>query len=123
MHKSQGMITVGAVTYRIVRRGDVHDVVRIADDARVGSFRSQPRLFVVTSQIGAEAVLAVASEALHRGRLPWACGTGRESPRKAWWQDLLASCDRVIGHTLSFFFSDRPAPTTELVASRVSSRR
>jgi hypothetical protein len=69
----KGMVQVAGVTYRIVRieRG-TYDVVRILDDARVGQFRTIPRV-EVTSASGApdETLAEIAKAAVKWGKTSW----------------------------------------------------
>ena len=71
MMTSKGMVRVSGSTYRIVDRGDCHEVIRILDDRRVGSFRHGRRLEIINSEITRESLLEVATHALRSARLTW----------------------------------------------------
>lgn len=66
---SKGMVQVFGRTYRIVQTEHGHDVVRLLDDCRVGSFRCDPKLYVVDSRVAPELLLQVAREALRSSRI------------------------------------------------------
>jgi hypothetical protein len=68
----KGMVQVGGVTYRIVRieRGK-YDAVRILDDARVGQFRTIPRVEVTSAQAPVETMTEIAKAAVKWGKTSW----------------------------------------------------
>jgi hypothetical protein len=65
------MINALGTTYRIEERGDRYEVVRVLDDRVVGAFRAEPVLVVVECEGESEVLLAVAREALRKGKLSW----------------------------------------------------
>ena len=67
----KGMVQVAGSTFRIVRvsRGQ-YDVVRILDDARLGSFWNEPTLKVSEGANG-EVLRAVARCAIQGGKTSW----------------------------------------------------
>jgi hypothetical protein len=71
MQLVKGMVQVGGTTYRIVRleRG-LYEVVRILDDASLGTFRARPSV-QVTSGENEELVLLVARAAIQTGKTSW----------------------------------------------------
>ena len=71
MQLVKGMVQVGGTTYRIVRleRG-LYEVVRILDDASLGTFRARP-VVQVTSGSDEEIVLLVARAAIQTGKTSW----------------------------------------------------
>ena len=67
----KGMVQVAGSTFRIVRISRSHyDVVRILDDARIGSFWSEPRLTVSEGANG-DLLRAVARCAIQGGKTSW----------------------------------------------------
>jgi hypothetical protein len=66
---SKGMVQVFGRTYRIVQTESGHDVVRLLDDCRVGSFRCEPTLTIIDSRIAPELLRQVAREALRSSRV------------------------------------------------------
>jgi hypothetical protein len=72
MQTVKGMVQVSGTTYRIVRLGPgQYEVVRILDDARVGTFRSFPRVEVTSSQIGDTMMREIARAAIHGAKTSW----------------------------------------------------
>jgi hypothetical protein len=68
----KGMVLVGGKTYRIVRLGrGQYEVVRILDDARVGTFSTQPKLEVTSHAIELPLMTQIARSALMGGKLSW----------------------------------------------------
>jgi hypothetical protein len=65
------MVHYGGTTYRINKRGRLHEIVRVLDDCCVGSFRRKPGLELVDCQIDRDVALAIARLALHTGRLSY----------------------------------------------------
>jgi hypothetical protein len=65
------MVQFGGTTYRIVKRGNLHEIVRVLDDCAVGSFRRAPSLELVDCSIERDVALAIARQALHAGRLSY----------------------------------------------------
>jgi len=71
MQLVKGMVQVGGTTYRIVRLERGHyEVVRILDDASLGTFRARPSVHV-TSGSDEELVLLVARAAIQTGKTSW----------------------------------------------------
>jgi len=71
MQSVKGMVQVSGTTYRIVRVARGHyEVVRILDDARVGSFQSEPT-FVVSAGPNVELVRDIARTAIQGGKTSW----------------------------------------------------
>ena len=69
----KGMIQVHSVTYRIVRvRAGHYDVVRLLDDARIGSFSLGSGRDPIIEGDAQEVLRAVARAALQGGRTTWA---------------------------------------------------
>ncbi len=75
----KGMVEFSRQTYRIMKinRGS-YEVIRILDDARVGTFEVQPRLRVHPQGVTPELLLQVAMTAIKQAKISW---TGR-GPRK-----------------------------------------
>ncbi|HET9960147.1 MAG TPA: hypothetical protein VFQ61_36905 [Polyangiaceae bacterium] len=72
MQSVKGMVQVAGTTYRIVRVGTgVYDVVRILDDARVGSFRSFPRVEIGSSSIDQDLMREIARAAIQGAKTSW----------------------------------------------------
>jgi len=72
MQAVKGMVQVAGTTYRIVRLGQgEYEVVRILDDARVGSFRSFPRVEVVTHGIDLGMLREIARAAIQGAKTSW----------------------------------------------------
>jgi hypothetical protein len=68
----KGMVLVGGRTYRIVRlEPGQYEVVRILDDARVGTFSTQPKLLVTSHTIELTLMTQIARSALMGGKLSW----------------------------------------------------
>jgi hypothetical protein len=68
----KGMVLVGGTTYRIVRlQPGQYEVVRILDDARVGTFSTQPKLQVTSHTIELPLMTQIARSALMGGKLSW----------------------------------------------------
>jgi hypothetical protein len=68
----KGMVLVGGKTYRIVRlEPGQYEVVRILDDARVGTFSTQPKLSVTSHIIELTLMTQIARSALMGGKLSW----------------------------------------------------
>ena len=68
----KGMVLVGGKTYRIVRLGPgEYEVVRILDDARVGTFSTQPKLQITSNNIDLPLMTQIARSALMGGKLSW----------------------------------------------------
>ena len=68
----KGMVLVGGKTYRIVRvEPGQYEVVRILDDARVGTFSTQPKLQVTSHTIELPLMTQIARSALMGGKLSW----------------------------------------------------
>lgn len=95
---SKGMIQSYGITYRIVSGADRYYVIRLLDDAAVGSFRHAPVLEVIESTIGRSCLLALAQVALRQGRLDWMPATVGRGHLLSWtrclsvlWRQLLAT--------------------------------
>ena len=72
MQTVKGMVQVSGATYRIVRLGPgQYDVVRLLDDARVGTFRSFPRVEVLTSEIDPNLMRLIARAAVQGAKTSW----------------------------------------------------
>lgn len=69
MATSKGMVNVAGVTYRLVEQDELHLVFRLLDDRLIGIFRDQPRLMILETSIGTEALVNVAHAALKAGKL------------------------------------------------------
>lgn len=71
MQAVKGMVQVAGNTYRIVRvaRG-LYEVVRILDDAHVGTFRSAPKLEIVASS-DENLMRDIARAAIKWGKTSW----------------------------------------------------
>jgi hypothetical protein len=70
MQLVKGMVQVGGTTYRIVRLERGHyEVVRILDDASLGTFRARPAVTVTSGD--EELVLLVARAAIQTGKTSW----------------------------------------------------
>ncbi|HEX9297163.1 MAG TPA: hypothetical protein VF881_15080 [Polyangiaceae bacterium] len=68
----KGMVQVGGKTYRIVRLGrGRYEVIRILDDAKVGTFATEPKLQVTSNHIDSALVNEIARSALMGGKLSW----------------------------------------------------
>jgi len=72
MARGKGMVLVAGKTYRIakIERGK-YEVFRIADDARVGSFDSAPRLSVRPEGIEEKLLVEIALAALKAAKVSW----------------------------------------------------
>jgi len=69
----KGMVQVHSVTYRIVRvAAGQYDVVRLLDDARVGTFSLGTRREPIIEGDAPEVIRQVARAALQGGRTTWA---------------------------------------------------
>jgi len=72
MRVVKGMVQVAGTTYRVVRVAQgSYEVVRILDDARVGSFRSTPRVEIVAQSIDAALMLEIARAAIQGAKTSW----------------------------------------------------
>ncbi len=72
MQTVKGMVQVAKTTYRIVRLGaGTYEVIRILDDARVGTFRSFPKLEVTSCQIEETLMREIARAAVHGAKTSW----------------------------------------------------
>ena len=68
----KGMVLVGGKTYRIVRlEPGQYEVVRILDDARVGTFSTLPKLQITSHSIELPVMTQIARSALMGGKLSW----------------------------------------------------
>ena len=76
---SRGMVQVSGTTYRIVARANVHEIVRLRDDRRVGAFRNDPCLRIVYSLIDEELLREIVREVLRMARIPWRTAGGLAS--------------------------------------------
>lgn len=68
-----GMVQVGSLTFRVLLlAGDTYGIVRLLDDAYLGSFVCEPRLQVwAEPEIDEERLRTVARAAVQRGRTRW----------------------------------------------------
>lgn len=72
MQTVKGMVQVGGTTYRIERlSGGDYQAVRIADDQRVGTFRSFPRLLITTTSIHPVVMYEIAQAAIRAAKTSW----------------------------------------------------
>ncbi len=72
MQAVKGMVQVDGVTYRIVRVGAArYDVIRVLDDARVGSFQSAPTFELKAERIEEPTLREVARTAIQRAKTSW----------------------------------------------------
>ena len=72
MQAVKGMVQVAGTTYRIVRLGQgEYEVIRILDDARVGSFRSFPRVEVTSQGIELGMLREIARAAIQGAKTSW----------------------------------------------------
>jgi hypothetical protein len=72
MQAVKGMVLVDGATYRIVRTSRAHyDVVRISDDTLVGTFKSAPRVEVVSSTIEVGLLREIARVAIQGAKTSW----------------------------------------------------
>jgi hypothetical protein len=68
----KGMVQFLGQTYRIMKINQrSYEVVRILDDARVGSFEVRPKLCVHPEGIKRELLLEIAMTALKQGKVSW----------------------------------------------------
>jgi hypothetical protein len=65
------MVQFGGNTYRIVKRDEIHEIVRVLDDCSVGAFRRAPSFELVECRIERDVALAIARLALRTGRLSY----------------------------------------------------
>lgn len=67
---SMGMVQVAGVTYRIHRLGTRYEIVRVLDDATIGTFRGNARSAVASSaQVDGLLVRVIAHTAVQLGRV------------------------------------------------------
>lgn len=72
MQAVKGMVLVEGATYRIVRTARAnYDVVRISDDATVGSFRSAPRIEIMSATIDQALLREIARSAIQGAKTSW----------------------------------------------------
>lgn len=72
MRVVKGMVQVAGTTYRVVRVAQgSYEVIRILDDARVGHFRSTPRVEIVAQGIEPSLMLDIARAAIHGAKTSW----------------------------------------------------
>ncbi len=72
MHTVKGMVQVAGATYRIVRLGSgQYQVVRILDDKVVGTFRSFPRVELLSSEIDEAMLIEIARAAVQGAKTSW----------------------------------------------------
>jgi hypothetical protein len=68
----KGMVLVGGTTYRIVRLGEgQYEVIRILDDATVGTFSTRPKLQITSYSVELTLITQIARSALMGGKLSW----------------------------------------------------
>src|SRR5882762_8904911 len=72
MSDVKGMVQVGGATYRIVKvsRGK-YDVIRILDEARVGSFETVPKVTVQPAGVSEKLLLEISMTALKQAKISW----------------------------------------------------
>lgn len=68
----KGMVQVAGATYRItkVSKGK-YDVIRILDEARVGSFETVPKLKVQATGVSEKLLLEISMTALKLAKISW----------------------------------------------------
>jgi hypothetical protein len=72
MQAVKGMVQVAGTTYRVVRvAAGQYEVFRLLDDQSVGSFRSAPRLEVVSTTLERAEMTAIARMAVHSAKTSW----------------------------------------------------
>ncbi len=72
MQAIKGMVQVGGNTYRIVRVSTAnYEVVRVLDDARVGTFRCAPHVEVTAHSIGQDLLREIARTAIRGAKTSW----------------------------------------------------
>jgi hypothetical protein len=72
MRVVKGMVQVAGTTYRVVRVAQgAYEVVRILDDARVGTFRSTPPVEIVAQGIEPTLMLEIARAAIQGAKTSW----------------------------------------------------
>ncbi len=72
MQSVKGMVQVAGTTYRIVRtQSGRYEVIRILDDRRVGTFATEPKLQVLTSDIEFPIMMEIALSAVKKGKTSW----------------------------------------------------
>ncbi len=72
MQAVKGMVLVDGATYRIVRTARAqYDVIRVLDDALVGTFKSAPRLEVTSAVIEASRLREIAKTAIQGAKTSW----------------------------------------------------
>ena len=72
MQVVKGMVQVSGVTYRIVRlkRGE-YEVIRILDDARVGTFKNGPRVEMAAQAVAPELMREIVRAAIQGAKTSW----------------------------------------------------
>ena len=72
MQVVKGMVQVVGVTYRIVRlkRGE-YEVIRILDDARVGTFKNGPRVEMTAQAVAPELMREIVRAAIQGAKTSW----------------------------------------------------
>lgn len=72
MRVVKGMVQVAGRTYRVVRLAEgQYEVIRLLDDARVGTFTSAPPVQVEPVEIDRALLLAIARAAIHGAKTSW----------------------------------------------------
>ena len=68
----KGMVQVSGATYRIVKvsRGK-YDVIRILDEAKVGSFETVPKVTVQATGVSEKLLLEISMTALKQAKISW----------------------------------------------------
>jgi hypothetical protein len=68
----KGMVQVAGATYRIVKvsRGK-YDVIRILDEAKVGSFETVPKVTVRATGVSEKLLLEISMTALKQAKISW----------------------------------------------------
>jgi len=68
----KGMVQVLGATYRIIRVAEgAYDVVRILDDANVGSFRTAPRATVVATSLDMNVMSEIVRASIQGAKTSW----------------------------------------------------
>lgn len=79
----KGMVEFSRQTYRIMKinRGS-YEVIRILDDARVGTFDVLPRLIVHPQGVTHELLMQVAMTAMRQAKVSWTGPGPRKDPAR-----------------------------------------
>ena len=73
----KGMVQCSGKTYRIMKIGaGSYEVIRIIDDARIGTFDVSPRLQVRPEGVPQKGLLEIATTALKEAKISWSAQAG-----------------------------------------------